>query len=105
MSYAVYTTEPFDLEVERIEKSERERLEKLYTKLAENPFVGDQLQYGHLREKRLKEKRIYYLIYEDLRAVLIVAISGKKDQQATINYIINNFDAYKEYLRNLLEKG
>tara|TARA_Y100000310_G_scaffold340019_1_gene434486 strand:+ start:3318 stop:3632 length:315 start_codon:yes stop_codon:yes gene_type:complete len=100
--YRVYTTEPFDEEVEKLEKSEKERLEKLYPKLAENPFVGDQLQYKHLREKRLREKRVYYLVYENLKTVLMVAISGKKDQQATINYIVGNFDKFRDYLRDLL---
>ena len=104
MNYVVYTTEPFDKRVEKLENEEKERLDKLYPKLAESPFVGDQLQYKHLREKRLKEKRVYYLVYEDLKAVLIVAISGKKDQQTTINHIINNFDMYREYLERLLDE-
>jgi len=73
--------------------------------LKENPYVGDQLQYKHLREKRIKEKRVYYLVYDDLLAVLVVAISGKKNQQATINHIIENFDKYKEYLKRTLEQG
>mgnify|MGYP001603827864 CR=1 FL=1 len=105
MVYAVYTTEPFDLSVVGLEKSERERIAKLYLKLAENPFAGDQLQYKHLREKRLNGKRVYFLVYEDLRVVLIVAISGKKDQQATINHIVSSFDKYKEYLGNLLRNN
>jgi len=58
-----------------------------------------------LREKRIREKRVYFLVYDDLQAVLIVAISGKKDQQTTINHIINYFDEYKEYLKRLLWEG
>jgi len=38
-------------------------------------------------------------------AVLIVAVSGKKNQQTTINHIINNFDEYKEYLEKLLREN
>lgn len=34
---------------------------------------------------------------------LFVAISGKKNQQATINHIIDNFDKYKDYLEKLLK--
>ena len=44
-----------------------------------------------------------YLIYEYLKLVLLVAVSGKKNQQATINHIINNFKEYKEYLEKLLK--
>jgi len=48
-----------------------------------------------LREKRIREKRIYYLVYEDLKLVLLVATSGKKDQQATIGHIKDNLDQFK----------
>ena len=43
-------------------------------------------------------------MYEDLQSVLVVAISRKKNQQATINHIIDNFDEYKEYLEKTIEK-
>ena len=64
-------------------------------KLAINPFIGDPLNYKFLREKRIREKRIYYLVYEDLKLVLLVATSGKKDQQATIGHIKDNLDQFK----------
>ena len=102
MSYAIYTTKSFDSEITKLPKNDRKRIQKIFLQLKENPYVGDQLQYLHLREKRVREKRVYYLVYDDLQAVLIVVISGKKDQQTTINYIINNFDEYKEYLKKLL---
>jgi mRNA-degrading endonuclease RelE of RelBE toxin-antitoxin system len=105
MVYAVYTTESFDGEIGKLAKDEQERIRKIFLQLKENPYVGDQLQYRHLREKRIKEKRVYYLVYDDLQAVLVVAISGKKNQQATINHIINNFDEYKEYLEKLLKEN
>lgn len=105
MSYVVYTTEPFEKEVAKLEKLDRERIEGLYSQLKDNPFAGDQLQYRNLREKRIREKRVYYLVYEDLGAVLMVAVSGKKDQQETINHIIDYFDEYKEYLEEQIRKG
>jgi len=40
---------------------------KIPKKLAENPFIGDALRYPFLRERRVKEKRVYYLVYEDLK--------------------------------------
>lgn len=69
----------------------------MFLKIRDNPYNSDQLRYKHLREKRLREKRIY------LEAVLIVAISEKKDQQKTINHITNYFDEYKNYLEKLLK--
>lgn len=105
MVYAVYTTKSFDRETQKLTRDEQERIQKIFLQLKENPYVGDQLQYRHLREKRIKEKRVYYLVYDDLQAVLVVAFSGKKDQQATINHIINNFEEYKEYLERLLREN
>ena len=105
MVYAVYTTKSFDREISKLSKSDVERIQKIFLQLKENPYVGGQLQYRYLREKRIREKRIYYLVYDDLQTVLVVAMSGKKNQQATINHIIDNFDEYKEYLRKLLRKN
>src|SRR3989344_2249756 len=98
MAYAVYTTESFDEETSRLSQDFQHRIKKIFLQLKENPYVGDQLKYRFLREKRLEEKRIYYLVYDDLKAVLVVAISGKKDQQATINHIIEYLEEYRFYL-------
>lgn len=103
MTYAVYTTESFDKEIEELSKSDKEIIQKMFLKIKENPYTGDQLRYRHLREKRIREKRVYFLVYDDLQAVLIVAIGGKKDQQTTINHIVNYFDEYKRYLEKLLK--
>jgi len=105
MDYKVYTTNSFEKEMSKLSLDEQERIKKIFLQLKENPYVGDQLQYKFLREKRLKEKRIYYLIYDDLLSVLIVAISGKKNQQETIDHIIYCFDEYKIYLEKILKRG
>ncbi len=102
MAYAVYTTEVFDKEVEKLPKDDQEIIQKMFLKIRDNPYSSDQLRYRNLREKRIREKRVYFLVYDDLQAVLVVAISGKKDQQATINHIIDYFDEYRIYLERLL---
>ncbi|MBS3092549.1 hypothetical protein J4466_03975 [Candidatus Pacearchaeota archaeon] len=101
--YEVHTTETFDKEINKFSEDDKRRIQNIFFQIRDNPYVGDQLKYRHLREKRLDEKRIYYLVYDDLKAVLVVAISGKKDQQKTINHIIAYFDEYKLYLENLLK--
>ena len=83
---------------------EREEIQRIVLQLTENPFVGDQLQIKFLREKRLREKRLYYLVFEDLQAVLIVAISDKKTQQKIINSILLRINEYRKYLLELLRK-
>jgi hypothetical protein len=66
--------------------------------------VGDQIRYKFFREKRIREKRIYYLVYDDLSAVLIVAFGSKKAQQETIEEIIKDFAQFREYILNLLKE-
>ncbi|MBI5392447.1 hypothetical protein HZA96_01135 [Candidatus Woesearchaeota archaeon] len=61
----VIGTETYLKEIEKWPKDEQEIADKLPKKLAVNPYSGDQLCYPFLREKRIREKRIYYLIYDD----------------------------------------
>lgn len=76
--FTVIGTNTYLKEINKWTKADREAAEKIPKKLAINPFTGDQLSYLFLREKRIKEKRIYYLIYKDLKLVLLVATSGNK---------------------------
>ncbi|MFB6226652.1 MAG: hypothetical protein ABEJ02_04840, partial [Candidatus Paceibacteria bacterium] len=60
-----YTTESFDKNSSKFLKGKEDRLKKTFFQIRDNPYVGDQLQYRNLREKRIDEKRIYYLVYDD----------------------------------------
>lgn len=100
--YAVYTTNKFNKEFSKLDKSHQDIIYKIFYQLKENPCVGDSLRYRFLREKRIKGKRIYYLVYDDLLAVLVVAISDKKTQQETINYIVKYLNYYREYITKLI---
>ena len=103
MAYAVYTTESLDKELEKLSNSDREIIQKILLKLKDNPYVGDPLRYRFIREKRVEEKRLYFLVYDDLSAVLVVAFGGKKAQQETIDEIIKCLPEYKQYMKNLLK--
>ena len=95
--YRVIGTETYEKEIDSLDTSEIKIAEKIPEKLAENPHIGKQLQYHFLREKRLREKRVYYLVYDDLKLVLLVATSGKKNQQEVINFIKNNLSEFRKY--------
>lgn len=101
MAYAVYALNVFDKEVNKLSEQDREVIQKIFLQLKENPHVGDQIRYSFFREKRLREKRIYYLVYDDLKIVLMVAISGKKAQKETIDEIVRDFKEYREYAKRL----
>ncbi len=90
-----------DKEMNKLSESDKGLVQKIFLQLKENPYVGDQIRYKFFREKRIREKRIYYLIYDDLMIVLIVAVGGKKAQQETIDEIIKYFKEYREYAQKL----
>ena len=102
MAYAVYTTESFEREFNKLSDFDKNITKKIFFKLKENPYIGDEIRSKFFREKRLREKRIYYLVYDDLSAVLIVAFGGKKAQQETINEIIKDLPEFRKYIQKLL---
>lgn len=101
MVYAVYTLNVFDKKMNKFPESDKEIIKKIFLQLKENPYVGDQIRYKFFREKRIREKRIYYLVYDDLRIVLMVAIGSKKAQEETIGKIVGYFNEYRKYAEKL----
>lgn len=101
MAYAVYALNVFDKEVDKLSESDKEIIKKISFQLRENPYVGDQIRYKFFREKRIREKRIYYLVYDDLKIVLMVTIGGKKAQEETIDKIVEYFKEYRKYAEKL----
>jgi len=102
--FTVIGTDTYLKEISKWSKDHKEAVDKIPSKLKENPFLGDPLNYKFLRERRVKEKRVYYLIYEDLKLVLLVATSGKKDQQATIDHIKNNLDEFRKVAEDIAKQ-
>ena len=105
MPFIVIGTATYQEELKNWPKVDRDAAEKLPQKLSENPFVGRQLTYPFLREKKIGGKRIYYLIYDDLQLVLLVAVSEKKDQQATIDHIKDSLDEFRRVAREVIRRA
>ena len=102
--YTIIGTDTYLKEISKWPKNYQEAANKIPKKLAENPFIGDPLRYPFLRERRVKEKRVYYLIYEDLKLVLLVAVSGKKNQQATIDHIKVHLDEFRKVAEDIVKQ-
>lgn len=85
-----------------LKKSLRDWERAIEILLKENPYVGDSIRYKFFREKRIKEKRLYYIVYEEFSSILIVAVGSKKAQQDTINEIIKLLPEFKSYMKELL---
>lgn len=99
--FVVIGTPTYLASIEKWPKVDKESAEKIPQQLKENPFFGKPLGYTFLREKRIRERRVYYLVYEELELVLLVASSGKKDQQATIDHIKNSLDEFRAVAENI----
>ncbi len=94
--FVVIGTETYLSELKKWPKQDQNAAVKIPNHLAENPYVGKPLSYAFLREKKIGGRRVYYLIYDDLNLVLLVATSDKKDQQSTINHIKGNLDEFRD---------
>ncbi len=99
MKYKVYRTKAFEKEMFKLPIQEQSEIVLFEKKLSENPFVGKPLGLVFFREKKLKGKRVYYLVYDDFVVVLMVAISDKKSQQITIDAVKEKLDEYHNIIK------
>ncbi|MBI5390006.1 hypothetical protein HZB02_00780 [Candidatus Woesearchaeota archaeon] len=67
--------------------------------------MGKPLGYPFLREKKISGRRVYYLIYDDIRLVLLVATSEKKDQQATIDHLKQHLKEFRTVAESIIRQG
>mgnify|MGYP001566597181 FL=1 len=104
MSFSVFHSATFDKLLANFQNDFKIWLDKIEDQLVINPYVGDPIKFPWFREKKYRKYRVYYLIYEDLKAVYLVNISEKKDQQRIINTILLLLDNLKEEIINLVKK-
>ena len=97
--YKLFTSEEFDRDFDDLDKSLKLQIDKEIDQLKINPFVGKPLGYKFFREKKVKNFRIYYLIYEEYVVVFVIALSDKKGQQKAIERIKNLIPFYREELK------
>lgn len=106
VKFRVFPTEVFDDDYEKLDHSEQLRVDKIVKSLFEKGDVtGKPLGMSFFREKKFDGKRVLYLVYESLGAILLVAIVDKKLQQATINEIILNLSYYQDQIINKLSEA
>ena len=97
--YKILITEQFEKDFNKLDNSLRQQIEREIEQLESNPYIGKPLGYTFLREKKIKNHRIYYLIYEQYVVVFVVAVSDKKDQQKAINAIKKLIPYYREKIK------
>ena len=105
MPYKIYTTPEFDRLFEELSKDDQIEIDKLTKEeLPNNPYQGRPLGFKFFREKKIKGKRVYFLIYDDYILVLMVAIGDKKTQKKDIAQIKMNRKAYLKLAEDLSKK-
>src|SRR3989344_3354542 len=97
--FKIYTSDEFDKRFNKLDRSLQLQIEKEINQLESNPYAGKPLGYPFFREKKVKNYRIYYLIYEEHVVVFVISLSTKKDQQKAIDAIRNLIPAYREEIR------
>jgi len=80
--FKVFRSIRFQEEISKYNKDIQDRVDKIEDKLVFNSEYGNPLGVRWFRESRFENYRIYYLVYDDLGAIYLVAISNKKNQQA-----------------------
>lgn len=98
--YTVYGTDTFKKIYESLDKSEQLWIQKISKQLEEYP-TGKILHFSWFREKKYLNKRLYFLIDEHQKKILLVSFASKKDQQKVIEFIQRNMREFLEYLRKL----
>jgi mRNA-degrading endonuclease RelE of RelBE toxin-antitoxin system len=99
--FSVIGTETYLRELKKWPEPDKSYAEKIPKGLAINPLVGKQLSYKFLREKKIGGRRVYYLVYDDLNLVLLVATSSKKDQSDTIKHLKKHLDKFRELVEKI----
>ena len=100
MNYSTYATDTFKEIYASLDKSEQNWIDKTKKKLAENP-TGKILQFSWFREKKFLNKRLFFLIDDELKKILFVSFASKRKQQDVINFVVNNRQELLNYLKNI----
>ncbi|MDD9954422.1 MAG: hypothetical protein OXR66_08890 [Candidatus Woesearchaeota archaeon] len=98
-SYRVLRTDEFMKEYRTLAQQERFWIYKMQKKFTVHP-TGKILRYSWFREKKFGNKRLYFLVDEETKKVLLIAFDSKKEQQKIIDYVTKNMDALFRFLRN-----
>jgi len=101
MVFEVLETETFSKLFDSLTKDEQGWIKKIIGQLKENAFVGKPLRFPWFREKKYKGKRLYYLVYQNVNRVLLVAFGEKKEQKKIITHIMGNLEEYKKIVEQV----
>ncbi len=103
--YRVFKAPKFQKKSDKLLNSrEIKELDNFINELKDGKISGKRLSYDFFREKKLKGNRVYFLIYEDIKIILLISVSNKKYQQETIDEIKLFLPEFKLHAYELYSK-
>lgn len=99
--FELFETEPFSKLFKSLDKRGQAWIVKIKTQLKINPFGGKPLHFEWFREKKFEGKRLYFLVSEKNKKILLLAFGSKKDQQKIIDHILFNKEDYWRIVEKL----
>ena len=102
MKFRIFTTEEFNKKFSKLDKNIQRQIDNEIEQLETNPNSGKPLGYKFFREKKVRNYRFYYLIYEEYIVVFIITMSEKKDQQEAIDKIKGLIPFYRDEIERKL---
>lgn len=97
-NYEVYSTASFDKVYAGIDSSEQTWIQKIKSKL-ETSITGKILNFNWFREKKHNNKRLYFIVDEERKRILLVAFASKKAQRQMIEFVRQNMEDLFRYLK------
>ncbi|MFT4250088.1 MAG: hypothetical protein ACMXYD_01870 [Candidatus Woesearchaeota archaeon] len=95
--YRVFKIDKFSKIISKLlTKKQQEELNSFIEELKQGKIIGQPLSYEFFREKKIGDKRVYFLVYKDLKIIFLVNASNKKYQQETIDEIKLMFSDFKK---------
>ena len=94
----IFETETFSKIFDSCDNREKQWINKVKDLLKNNLEIGKPLRFEWFREKKLGNKRLYYIINKNTNKVIMLSFGPKKDQQKIINHILENRDIYLDFV-------
>lgn len=100
MPYKIYETEVFSRIYEDLPGNEKQWIDNIKIKLKTNP-TGKILKFSWFREKKYLNKRLYFIVDEKTKNILLISFASKKNQKRLINFVKGNIN---ELLKSIKAK-
>ena len=87
-----------------LSQQELQAYERFKKELKRGNLFGKPLSFRFLREQKIGVKRIYFLVYYEIRIILFVDSSDKKAQKETVNKLKELLPEFKNLAYKLSRK-